>query len=76
MKNYSFILNFPFIFNLIENVVARRIETHLEHNFLNDSYQYAYRRDQLTETSLLKVIEAVDKESMSALMTIYLQLLK
>ena len=44
MKNYRPISNLPFIFKLIEKVLARRIKEHLEHNDLNDIYQSAYRR--------------------------------
>ena len=55
MKNYRPISNLPFISKLIEKVVARRIEEHLEHNDLNDIYQSAYRRGHSTETALLKV---------------------
>jgi len=51
MKIYRSISNLPFISNLIQTVVARRIEEHLEHNALNDGYQYAYHR----ETVLLKL---------------------
>ena len=44
IKNDRSISNFPFIFNPIEKVAARRIEENLEHNDLNDTYQSAYRR--------------------------------
>ena len=42
MKNYRPIYNLPFKSKLIENVVARRIEEHLEHNYLNESYQSGF----------------------------------
>ncbi|KAK2150662.1 hypothetical protein LSH36_396g02009 [Paralvinella palmiformis] len=71
MKNYRPIYNLPFISKLIEKVVARCIEEHLEHNELNDSYQSAYRRDYSTEIAILKVhsdtAEAFDEGSMTAL---------
>ena len=49
------ISNLPFISKLIEKLVARCIEEHLEQNDLNDIYQSAYRRGHSTETALLKV---------------------
>jgi len=65
MKNYCSISNPPVISKLIEKVVARHIEEHLEHNDLNDIYQSAYRRGHSTETVLLKVYrdiaEALDE---------------
>ena len=71
MKNYRPVSNLPFISKLVEKVVARRIEEHLEHNDLNDSYQSAYRRDHSTETVLLKVHSdvagALDERSMTVL---------
>jgi len=71
MKNYRPISNLPFISKLIEKVVARRIEEHLEHNGLNDIYQSACRRGHSTETALLKVhsdiAEALDEGHMTSL---------
>ena len=54
-KEHRPISNLPFISKLIEKVVARCIEEHLEHNDLNDTYQSAYRRGHSTETALLQV---------------------
>ena len=71
MKNYRPISNLHFISKLIEKVVARRTEEHLEHNDLNGIYQSAYRRGDSTKTGLLKVhsdiAEALDEGSMTAL---------
>ena len=71
MKNYCPISNLPFISKLIENVVAKRIEEHLEPNDLDDSYQSVYCRGYSTETVLLKVhsdvAEAIDEGSTTAL---------
>jgi len=66
MKTYRSISNLPLISNLIQTVVARRIEEHLEHNALNDGYQYAYHRGHSTETVPLKLhsdfVEALVKD--------------
>ena len=71
MKNYRPISNLPFISKLIEKVVARCIEEHLEHNDLNDIYQSAYRRGYSTKIALLKghsdIVEALDEGSVTAL---------
>jgi len=76
MKKYRPISNLPFISNLIEKVVAMRIEEHLEYNDLNDIYQSAYLRGHSTETVLLKVHsdigEALDEGFMTALIMLHL----
>jgi len=70
MKNYRPISILPFTSKLIEKVVTRCIEEHLEHNNLNDSYTSAYRKGYSTETALLKVqsdiSEALGEGSMTA----------
>ena len=69
MKNYHPICNLPFISKLIEKVVARDIEEHLEHNDLNDSYHNISLL--IVETAPLKVhteiTGALDEGSMTAL---------
>ena len=55
INKYHSILKFPFIFNLIEEMVGRSVEEHLEHNVSHNAYQSAYRRGHLTEVSLLKL---------------------
>ena len=71
MTNYRPISNLPFISKLTEKVIAKRIEEHLMHNYLNDIYQSAYRRGYSTETALLKVLsditEALDGGSTTGL---------
>jgi len=68
LKNYHPISNLPFIFKLIEKVVARHTG---RHNYLNDIYQSLYHRGHSTETVLLKVhtdiTEALDEGSRTAL---------
>jgi len=71
MKNYRPISNLHFIIKLIEIIVTRRIEEHLEHNDLHDSYQSAWRRGYSIEIAPLKahscIAEALDEGSMTAL---------
>ena len=55
VKIYRPISNLRFIPKLIEKVVARRTEEHLEHNVLYDSYQSVYCRGHSKETVLLNV---------------------
>ena len=55
MKNLCPISNLPFISNRIENVLARRIEKHLEYNDLRGIYESLYHRRHSIETALLKV---------------------
>ena len=71
LKNYRPVSNLPFLSKILERVVAKCIETHLEENSLRDRNQSAYRRFNSTETALLRVqtdiIEALDKGSMVVL---------
>ena len=73
IKNYRPISNLPFISKLIEKVIPRRIEEHLEHNDLNDIHQSAYCRGHSTENAFLKVhrvCEALYEGSITALIII------
>jgi len=55
MKNYSPIFNLLFTSKGTEQVVARRIEEHLEDNVLRENHQLGHRRSHLTQTPLSKV---------------------
>ena len=55
LKNYLPVSNLPFISKIVEKVVAKRIEHHLDSNFLHDNLQSAYRSCHSTETALLRV---------------------
>ena len=70
-KNYRPVSNLSFLSKLIEKIVCRRIETHLEINSLLPPMQSAYRKNHSTETALLKIqndlLLNMDKGKMSAL---------
>lgn len=51
--------NLPFISTLIDKLIAMRMEVCLEHNYLQDSYNSAYPRGNLTESALLKLQPSV-----------------
>ena len=74
-SSYRPISNLPFLSNLIEKVMARRIEHHIQLNDLHDRYQSAHRKDHSTETDLIKVhsdiCDSLDEGSMAALVLCY-----
>ena len=55
MKNYRPVSNLNYISKLVEKVVAKRLQSHLEKNDLNTAFQSAYRQKHSTETALLRV---------------------
>ena len=55
MKKYRPVSNLNFISKLLEEIIAKRIRSHLESNDLPNRYQSAYRPMYSTETALLKV---------------------
>ena len=71
LKNYRPVSNLPFVSKVLERVVAKRLDAHLDVNKLHDTYQSGYRRFHSTETALLKthtdILEALDKGSMAVL---------
>ena len=56
LKNYRPISNLPFIAKLLERVVLKQLNTHIEKNDLLDVYQSAYKKHHSTETALLHVV--------------------
>ena len=54
-KNYRPVSNLLFVGKLIERVVSKRLNKHLDVNNLNSNAQYGYRKGHSTETLLLKV---------------------
>jgi len=74
MKNYRPVSNLPTIEKVLEQVVAHRIDEHLQAENLHDSFQSAYRKHHSTETALLKIhadiIEALDLGSHVVLITL------
>ena len=71
-KNYRPISNLTFLGKLIERVVLKRLNEHLDRNNLTIPNQSAYRKNHSTETILLKVTNdlliASDKNSATVLM--------
>ena len=55
LKNYCPVSNLPIVSKIVEKVVAKRIEHHLNSNFLHGNLQSAYRSCHSTETALLRV---------------------
>ena len=54
-KNYRPVSNLPFLSKVLEKVVAKQLEDHLNTNSLHDDLQSAYRARHSTETALLRV---------------------
>jgi hypothetical protein len=71
LKNYRPVSNLPFLSKVLERIVSKRIDTHLDAHNLQDFYQSAHRKHFSPETALLKVqtdiIEALDSGSSVAL---------
>jgi hypothetical protein len=55
LKNYRPVSNIPVVAKILEKVVSKQLNRHLELNNLHDMYQSAYRSKHSTETALLKV---------------------
>ena len=55
LKHYRPVSNIKTFSKIIEKTVTAQLESHLESNDMNDSYQSAYRPKHGTETALLKV---------------------
>jgi hypothetical protein len=56
LKNYRPISNLTFVGKLIERVVLRRLNDHLDSNNLNISHQSGYKKRHSTETLLVRVV--------------------
>ena len=71
LKNYRPVSNLPFVSEIIEKVVASRIEDHFDKHKLHDNRQSAYRSFHSTKTALLRVhhdiATALDNNSCSIL---------
>lgn len=55
LKNYRPVSNLPFLSKILEKIVSKRLELHLQANSLHDNLQSAYRTGHSTETALLRV---------------------
>ena len=71
LKNYRSVSNLSFVSQIIEKVVATRLNEHLSRNNLMEDMQYAYRQFHSTETALLHVkndiLIALDQRKMVSL---------
>ena len=55
LKNYRPVSNIPLLFKVIEKVVARRLDEHLDSHDTQERCQSAYRKQHSTETALVRV---------------------
>ncbi|KAK2141457.1 hypothetical protein LSH36_1095g00036 [Paralvinella palmiformis] len=55
LKNYRPVSNLPYLSKILETVVAKRLEQHLNTHHLHDNVQSAYHFCHSTETALLRV---------------------
>ena len=55
MANYRPVSNFGFLSNILEKVVASRLNSHINSSHTSNDYQSAYRKFHSTETALLKI---------------------
>ena len=55
LNNYRSVSNLPYVSKLVERVVAKQLNTHIDEHALHDPFQSAYRRGHSTETAILRV---------------------
>ena len=55
MKNYRPVSNLSFLSNILEKVVASRLNSHTNSSHTSNDYQSAYNKFHSTETALLKI---------------------
>ena len=60
LQNYRPVSNLPFASKLVEKVVARQMDDHVDGNTLRDKMQSAYRSGHSTETALLRIKNDID----------------
>ena len=64
--HYRPVSNLPFVFKLLEKVVAARLSQHLKTYGLEEPFQSAYRPHHSVETALIRVqsdtLQAVDRQ--------------
>ena len=60
LQNYRPVSNLPFASKLVEKVVARQMNDHVDGNTLRDKMQSAYRSGHSTETALLRIKNDID----------------
>ena len=74
LKNYRPISNLSFVGKLIERVVLRRLNEHLEHNNLHIPHQSGYKKTYSTETLLVRVVNDLLIASSESKATVVLML--
>ena len=71
LENYRPVSNLSFIFKILENIVANRLQAHIKNNHLSNQLQSTYRKHHSTESALLKVHNdifiSMDKSEVTAL---------
>ena len=71
VKNYRLVSNLTFVSKVVERLVSGRLVGYLQENNLMPVEQSAYRRNQSTETALLRVISdllnSMDKQEVTLL---------
>lgn len=55
MKNYRLVSNLTYVSKLLERVVARQLNNHINLSNLSETYQSAYKSRHSTETALVRV---------------------
>ena len=55
LKNYSPVSNIPLLSKVIEKVVARRLDEHLDSQDMQEWFQSASRKNHSTKTALVRV---------------------
>ena len=59
LKNFRPVSNLPFISKILEKVVLRQLQKHLNENNLLEQHQSAYRKNHSTETAVLSVLDGL-----------------
>ena len=55
LNNYRPISNLSFLSKILEKIVAKRLNAHIEEHLLSNHVQFAYKRFHSTETAILKI---------------------
>ena len=59
LKNYRPVSNLPFLSKILEKVVLKQLNKHLQAHRLIETYQSAYRAKHSTESALLKIVNDI-----------------
>ena len=76
MENYRPVSNLSFLSKILEEVVAIRLNSHINSSHTSNDYQCAYRKFHSTETALLKmhndILSSMDDSRVTALTLLHL----